>query len=200
MTSYENYCIGHLNHCVIRPIQTIEFDEDLQAFEVKLLDYVQQVKRDGLLKKIVVGQQVGVFFADLHKWIRGVVKSIDTDDRVYLWCIDYGFPLVARQSDVVPLKKSMTGFQATKQAVHRGGISNCVPTGKEFIMHKLDFEDVTKMMWSPEAIQTFDTILVHAVDIQLKDIQTMTFGKKEHHFGRLMVTSPTGVEMNILKW
>lgn len=188
-----------LNHiCPNNP----EFDEGLHEFELKLLHWVQQAKLHGPTSKIVVGTQVAVFFADLNKWIRAVVKAKGAGGLVHLWCTDYGFPLVAQLSDVVALARSMYGFQATKQAVHQGGLSNCVPAKRQFNVYTCsqDADVVATPMWSPQAIETFEMVVANAVSVQLKDIRKVAFGKKEHQFGRLMVTSGAGDEINILKW
>lgn len=145
------------------------------------------------------GQQVAVFFAGLHKWIRGYVQG-KNDNLVYLWCFDHGFPLVAQQSEVFPLPKGMQRFKAEKCKIHRGGISNAVPADAEYNFVNCEVTTDEKSAWSSKALNLFCCALQNAPSVQFKDIQRICVGTVEHQFGRIMVENSNGFTVNIMKW
>lgn len=147
---------------------------------------------------IKIDDQVAVYRADAHKWIRGVVKARDKSNSVYLWCIDYGFPLSAKKSEIIPLPKNKYAFRG-KQTIHIGSISDCVPIERRFDFFDGVVEQVVKSRWSLRAIEEFENIVHNAKSIEFKDVKGILVDQQMLHMGRLMIQMANGTEINALK-
>lgn len=130
---------------------------------------------------IYIGDIVAVFMPDSNKWVRGKIEAKDKNGSYYVFTVDYGFPIVAKSSQVKLLNKDLEMFSLDHRSSF-GTLIDCIPSS----------DSKKERHWSNEALEMSRKIIGRARKIVLKGIYKRELKGQQHVFGRLEVTKASG--------
>lgn len=144
---------------------------------------------------------LGVFLPAIHKYMRAVVKEEKTNDHYCLWAIDYGFPIVAKASNVHRLPKFFQGMNTQKRKrILKGGMENVMPAELSYDIAKGGVKEIIPN-WCENATTVLTNVLKTSGKINFEHVSELInpIDKKPHYFGRLMIQRPDNEMVNAVK-
>lgn len=169
------------------------FDKQLDEMEMKIKGTVgKRTQSSDQPEEIQIGDIVAVFFGDMNKWIRGIIKAKDDKGLVYVFAVDYGVPLISNAVQILKLPPIYAKMNVKYQRVHLGGIINCVPAESKY-----DFEKESVVLreqndWSANAIEIAQNFIGRAVNLKFDEVEQVRFADGPHLFGHLKIQKADG--------
>lgn len=164
------------------------FDKHLDEMEMKIKSTVgRRAQSSDEPEEIQIGDTVAVFFGDMNKWIRGVIKSKDDKGLVYVFAVDYGVPLITNAVQIVKLPPIYTKMNVKYQRVHLGGIINCVPAESKYDFEKESVVLREQTDWSANAIEIAQNFIGRAKHLKFDEVEQVRFADGSHSFGHLKI-------------
>ncbi|XP_031638548.1 component of gems protein 1-like [Contarinia nasturtii] len=150
---------------------------------------------------IKVGDVVGVFVPYFHKYIRAAVREANVNGHYSVWAIDYGFPIVAKASNVFKLPRTFQGMHIKNKRIYKGGMENVMPAEMNYcVMAQSGVKEIVSN-WAEKSIEVLKNVLKTSGKIKFEHVSQHTnpIDKKPHYFGRLMIQRPDNQMVNAVK-
>lgn len=172
---------------------TSGFDKQLDEMETKIKGTVgKQAQSSDEQEEIQIGDTVAVFFGDINKWIRGVIKAKVDKDLVYVFAVDYGVPLISTATQIVKLPPIYAKMNVKYPRVHLGGIINCVPAESKYDFEKESVVLREQIEWSANAIEIAQNFIGRAAHLKFDEVEQVRFADGLHLFGHLKIQKADG--------
>lgn len=147
----------------------LDVNLELLGLEYELAKWANTETRLNIGKTISVCDEVALFMPEWDKWVRARIVCPAKDiniDKYMLWTTDYALPVYASEKRILPLPPHIANDNL--QVVFIGGLSNCVPSQREFSLETAKAVQIMVRKWPELAVSTFYNLWKKSVLIEFK--------------------------------